>query len=108
MFVRCETHGATPHRMVDECKYPHEAGHDGPEPSMTATETLDPREAIPGNVRIDIVGPAFAGYSDDDLARTLADTEEQEIGAPIIYLHILAAAREALTAEIARRARVTR
>jgi hypothetical protein len=42
----CSTHGATPHDETAECMYPHLVAPEGPIPSMTAAETLDPREAI--------------------------------------------------------------
>lgn len=45
-IVMCETHGATPHPESDSCMWPHLVAPSGPLPSMTAAETLDPREAI--------------------------------------------------------------
>lgn len=42
------THGGVsrPHAERADCEYPHYVAPGGPEPSMTAVETLDPREAV--------------------------------------------------------------
>ncbi|WP_166785658.1 MULTISPECIES: hypothetical protein [Cryobacterium] len=34
------------HPLVDECIWPHEVAPSGAAPSMTAAETLDPRQAV--------------------------------------------------------------
>ena len=45
-IVLCEKHGLIPHAMADSCVWPHFAQPSGNLPSMTAVETLDPREAV--------------------------------------------------------------
>lgn len=47
-LVMCEAHGSTPHPESPECRFPHFVAPSGPEPSMSAVETLDPREAVRG------------------------------------------------------------
>lgn len=46
MMVMCTAHGIKPHPMTGQCEYPHEVAPPASTPSMTAAETLDPREAI--------------------------------------------------------------
>lgn len=43
--VLCGVHPGA-HQMSDECDYPHYIAPGGDLPSMTAVETLDPREAV--------------------------------------------------------------
>jgi hypothetical protein len=45
-LVMCTTHGVTPHPESVDCLWPHLVAPEGSLPSMTAAETLDPREAI--------------------------------------------------------------
>ena len=46
-LVMCEgAHGATTHALSDSCVWPHLVAPSCPLPSMTAADTLDPREAI--------------------------------------------------------------
>jgi len=48
--VWCEKHPGPAHQLVTECMWPHFADYPGTVissvPSMTAVETLDPREAV--------------------------------------------------------------
>ena len=45
VFCADNEHGTRPHAERSSCIWPHYVAPAGPEPSMSAVETLDPREA---------------------------------------------------------------